>query len=38
MAYFLAGLLMAIVQAFPLYRFTLVAEGTTESESGRSFS
>jgi uncharacterized membrane protein YhaH (DUF805 family) len=32
MAYFLAGLLVAIVQAFPLYRFTLVAEGTTESE------
>ena len=23
---------MAIVQAFPLYRFTLVAEGTSESE------
>lgn len=31
-AYFLAGLLVAIVQAFPLYRFTLVPEGTTESE------
>lgn len=32
MTYFLAGLLVAIMQAFPLYRFTLVAEGTTESE------
>lgn len=32
MVYFLAGLLVAIVQAFPLYRFTLVAEGTPESE------
>jgi uncharacterized membrane protein YhaH (DUF805 family) len=31
-AYFLGGLLVAIAQAFPLYRFTLVAEGTTESE------
>ena len=31
-AYFLSGLLVAIVQAFPLYRFTLVAEGTSESE------
>ncbi len=31
MAYFLAGLLVAILQAFPLYRFTLVAEGTPES-------
>lgn len=30
-AYFLGGLLVAIVQAFPLYRFTLVAEGTAES-------
>ncbi len=32
MAYFLAGLLVAIVQAFPLYRFTLVEEGTPESQ------
>lgn len=31
-AYFLGGLLVAVVQAFPLYRFTLVAEGTPESE------
>ena len=31
-AYFLGGLLVAIVQAFPLYRFTLVAEGSAESE------
>jgi len=31
-AYFLGGLLVAILQAFPLYRFTLVAEGTPESE------
>ncbi|OQM73725.1 hypothetical protein BFN67_07355 [Pseudaminobacter manganicus] len=31
-AYFLGGLLIAILQAFPLYRFTLVAEGTPESE------
>lgn len=30
-AYFLGGLLVAIVQAFPLYRFTLVPEGTPES-------
>ncbi len=30
-AYFLGGLLVAIVQAFPLYRFTLVSEGTPES-------
>jgi len=32
-AYFLGGLLVAIAQAFPLYRFTLVPEGTTESET-----
>ncbi|WP_315925881.1 DUF805 domain-containing protein [Mesorhizobium sp. SP-1A] len=32
-AYFLGGLLVAIVQAFPLYRFTLVPEGTPESET-----
>ncbi|HMM64736.1 MAG TPA: DUF805 domain-containing protein [Mesorhizobium sp.] len=31
-AYFLGGLLVALVQAFPLYRFTLVAEGSPESE------
>ncbi|CAM5559835.1 hypothetical protein ATER59S_04674 [Aquamicrobium terrae] len=31
-AYFLGGLLVALVQAFPLYRFTLVAEGTPESQ------
>lgn len=31
-AYFLAGLLVAIIEAFPLYRFTLVAEGTPESD------
>ncbi len=30
-AYFLGGLLVAIVQAFPLYRFTLVSEDTPES-------
>jgi uncharacterized membrane protein YhaH (DUF805 family) len=30
-AYFLGGLLVAIIQAFPLYRFTLVAEGSPES-------
>lgn len=30
-AYFLGGLLVAIAQAFPLYRFTLVVEGTPES-------
>lgn len=30
-AYFLGGLLVAIAQAFPLYRFTLVMEGTPES-------
>jgi uncharacterized membrane protein YhaH (DUF805 family) len=29
-AYFLAGLLLAIVQAFLLYRFTLVPEDSTE--------
>lgn len=33
LAYFLGGLLVAIVQAFPLYRFTLVPEGTAESET-----
>ena len=32
-AYFLGGLLVAIAQAFPLYRFSLVPEGTTESET-----
>lgn len=32
MAYFLSGLLVALAQVFPLYRFTLVAEGTRESE------
>lgn len=32
MAYFLGGLLVALAQVFPLYRFTLAAEGTTESE------
>ncbi|MGB3897467.1 MAG: DUF805 domain-containing protein [Mesorhizobium sp.] len=32
LVYFLAGLLVAIVQAFPLYRFTLVEEGTPESQ------
>ena len=32
-AYFLAGLLLAIIQAFLLYRFTLVAEGTSESQT-----
>jgi len=31
-AYFLAGLLLAIVQAFLLYRFTLVPQGSTESQ------
>lgn len=31
-AYFLAGLLVAVIQAFPLYRFTLVPEGTPESD------
>jgi uncharacterized membrane protein YhaH (DUF805 family) len=30
-AYFLGGLLVAIAQAFPLYRFTLALEGTPES-------
>jgi uncharacterized membrane protein YhaH (DUF805 family) len=30
-AYFLGGLLVAIAQAFPLYRFALVMEGTPES-------
>ncbi|WP_172347578.1 DUF805 domain-containing protein [Mesorhizobium sp. NZP2298] len=29
--YFLGGLLVAIIQAFPLYRFTLVPEGSAES-------
>ncbi|WP_181181362.1 DUF805 domain-containing protein [Mesorhizobium sp. B1-1-5] len=28
---FLGGLLVAIIQAFPLYRFTLVPEGSPES-------
>lgn len=32
MAYFLCGLLVALVQVFPLYRFTLAAEGSSESE------
>ena len=32
-AYFLGGLLVAIMQAFPLYRFTLVPQGTAESET-----
>ncbi len=31
-AYFLAGLLLAIIQVFLLYRFTLVPEGTSESQ------
>lgn len=31
-AYFLAGLLLAILQAFLLYRFTLVPEGSAESQ------
>jgi uncharacterized membrane protein YhaH (DUF805 family) len=31
-AYFLSGLLVAIVQAFPLYRFTLAVEGSPEGE------
>jgi uncharacterized membrane protein YhaH (DUF805 family) len=31
-AYFLGGLLVAIIQAFPLYRFTLVPEGSSESD------
>ena len=31
-AYFLGGLLVAIIQAFPLYRFTLVAETSGTSE------
>lgn len=30
-AYFLGGLFIAIVQAFPLYRFTLAMEGSPES-------
>ena len=30
-AYFLGGLLVAIIPAFPLYRFTLVPEGSAES-------
>ncbi|RWB55679.1 MAG: DUF805 domain-containing protein [Mesorhizobium sp.] len=29
-AYFLGGLLVALAQAFPLYRFTLVPEGSPE--------
>lgn len=32
MAYLLAGLMVAIIQAFPLYRFTLVEEGSPESQ------
>jgi uncharacterized membrane protein YhaH (DUF805 family) len=32
-AYFLAGLFLAIVQAFLLYRFTLTPEGTQASET-----
>lgn len=32
MVYFLGGLLIALAQVFPLYRFTLTPEGTTESE------
>ncbi len=31
-AYFLAGLFLAIIQAFLLYRFTLVPEGTSASQ------
>jgi uncharacterized membrane protein YhaH (DUF805 family) len=31
-AYFLAGLLIAIVQAFLLYRFTLVADGSAAGQ------
>jgi uncharacterized membrane protein YhaH (DUF805 family) len=31
-AYFLGGLFIAILQAFPLYRFTLVPEGTPENQ------
>lgn len=31
-AYFLAGLLLAIVQAFLLYRFTLVPQDSTEGQ------
>ena len=31
-AYFLAGLLLAIAQAFPLYRFFLVPEGSPEAQ------
>jgi uncharacterized membrane protein YhaH (DUF805 family) len=31
-AYFLAGMLLAIVQAFLLYRFTLVPQGSTEGQ------
>ncbi|WP_354194665.1 DUF805 domain-containing protein [Aquamicrobium terrae] len=30
-AYFLGGMLVAVVQAFPLYRFTLAPEGSPES-------
>jgi uncharacterized membrane protein YhaH (DUF805 family) len=32
-AYFLAGLLLAIIQAFLLYRFALVPEGSTEGQT-----
>jgi uncharacterized membrane protein YhaH (DUF805 family) len=31
-AYFLAGMLLAIIQAFLLYRFTLVPQGSTEGQ------
>jgi uncharacterized membrane protein YhaH (DUF805 family) len=31
-AYFLGGLFIAVLQAFPLYRFTLVPEGTPENQ------
>ena len=30
-AYFLGGMLVAVVQAFPLYRFTLAPEGSPEA-------
>ena len=30
-AYFLGGMLVAVIQAFPLYRFTLAPEGSPES-------
>ncbi len=31
-AYFLGSMLVTVIQAFPLYRFTLVFEGTPESD------